>query len=176
MNPDVLKLTPGMHILLTITLPNRLQFTSQPKVVDRKKELNFQTKMVYRLKKLVNIYESSVQPLLKKSFRFYFMSTEISEPLSSNGKHFPRLHWHIYGELKEPIYLLFGLGELFSAGLGYHIARLQTEEMKEEKQQYIGKQQAQMLQTIGQIYTLEKLYDAYDEIESSDLLGQLNSR
>lgn len=93
-----------------------------------------------RLKRVRTDFHEYVKPLLDSSFRDYDCRLEISHAMSSRGKYFPRLHYHVLGHILDPIELQLGLGYLCSKYYGYDIWCNIKQKMWDEKQTYISKQ------------------------------------
>lgn len=147
MNPDDLRTPPthevklqdGIRVMITITLPNMFQYIPDHKMGERKRELSYKQGFIKRLQKVSNIRDTVLVPLMKESLREWICNLEISEALASNGKHFPRLHYHIIGKIKNTFLLLHSLGAIsYQNIIGYHIARIDRD--FKEKVEYVYKQ------------------------------------
>lgn len=126
---DKLKLilVSDMLIMLTITLSNKQQYVSYKKTKSR-------TARVFE------DYTTHIIPLLKDNAHAYEMCQEISEALSSEGKYFPRLHYHILIKIKNSVNLLMDLGHIQDVGYGYHITTIENQEKLDHYKKYIKKQ------------------------------------
>lgn len=133
-NLDTNKLTPIMDIdtmvMLTLTFNDRSQYGHLT--------------IPHRLNKFREHYTSHIKPQLIKCFNQFDMSMEISEVLASEGKKYPRLHYHILGTIKDPIVYHMTMGLFFNKyDIGYHNTLVDTPEKMAYYDMYILKQRAQ---------------------------------
>lgn len=126
------KLNTADPIMLTLTLDNTLQYTrlKSPKT---------------RLNRIRKDYDDILNPLFRRVFRQYKLSIEVSETLASEGKKFPRIHFHLVGYYFNTVELLVELGYLTHEGYGYHITECNTPEKYEYYLKYIEKQHEQWI-------------------------------
>lgn len=132
------KLVPS-PCFLTVTLDDRNQRVSQ--CADASTKVNYRRRHLNRLVQATNLINNVVIPAVDDFMSEYTLVTEISEALQSKGKYYPRIHFHILGELTCPISFLMHMGDFFHAGLGYHIICNLNTEQYNKRVDYIKKQQ-----------------------------------
>lgn len=119
-----------MPVMLTLTFNNHMQHAINT--------------VKHRLNKVNEYYTDRIKPSLNKIFVVYEVSLELSEPLASDGKHFPRLHYHVLGIIKDPIEYHLHMGLLFMKyDIGYHTTLIKTPKQHELYKKYIRKQRKQ---------------------------------
>lgn len=134
-DPKGIKLDVG-YVFLTFTLDDVHQFlpTSEPVRVKRTRSRN-------RVITCLKLFDDTVVPVLKNCMETFEWSIEVSEALASNGKHFPRIHFHVIGLLKDPVFFLLEIGYLmYTYSWGYHVIAGLTEEQFNVKLEYLCKQ------------------------------------
>lgn len=85
---------------------------------------------------------------LCKMFKEFEGYVELSEPVASNGSHYPRLHYHILGRISSSITYLLTLGYFVERlSTGYHHTKIEDEKHYNAKYEYIIKQREQWKQS-----------------------------
>lgn len=137
------KLSPKIYkdqfIMLTLTFDNSVQ----------KAEMTLRN----RLRAFSDfIHKAEIIKRVSLIFNRYDMNLEISEPLASDGSKFPRLHYHILGDVRCPISYLLQMGQFKQKwNIGYHSTLINDASGYEHYDSYIHKQNEQWQSSIFNI-------------------------
>lgn len=132
---EQLKCTPG-PTFITVTLDDRNQKLSHSTA----EKPNFKRRQLNRLTHISHILKHWLIPALDDFMNDYIIVTEISEALTTNGKYYPRLHYHVIGELSCPISCLLHIGDWFVNGIGSQVICQLSDEQYNQKLDYLTKQ------------------------------------
>lgn len=147
--PPTVKVHKG-PCFFTITLPNTLQ--------------RHHLKVLHtRPFKIIKELSDEVIPYLKQAVSKYQLWIEISEAMSSDGKYFPRIHFHFIMNITCVISLLLACGKFFEYGYGYNIYMLSTKKMLKSKTIYLTKQHAQWEEYMKNHQSVKTIFNKYQK-------------
>lgn len=138
MSLDPTRLTPTItkDMVIMLTLTPRYQFEEQMV----KTRLHKFSDLWQSIKNLHYQVTTKDQPLVG-SFLFQTSTIELSEPMSSEGnKHFPRLHFHIVGQIIRPIKFMLDLTRITTQNkIGYHFTVIDSKKKFDYYKKYCKK-------------------------------------
>ncbi len=130
----------GDQIFFTLTMDDPMQHRTHPKKSKRQTALNFRSLIKKRHNKVLQDFEYNLSTFYNLVFKEYKTVYEISQPLSSKKRYYPRIHFHSIATIDNVSTFLHALEPIFSMGYGYDIQYIDSIEYFEKKALYIKKQ------------------------------------